>query len=235
MHNHIGVFAAGADAIARGLVFDGVPGRFPKLRFAFLEGGVGYGVMLYSDLISRWIKRNKHAVQDFNPANIDFDLLRTLFASYGGPLVQERLDRVGHQEMKFKAFTADSDTMDPRSIDEFSRTGVERPEDFKRIFESFYFGCEADDPMNSLAFNTKHNPYGARLNAVLSSDIGHWDVPDITEVLEEAYEMVEHGLMNLDDFHDFTFANPARFWTAANPDFFKGTRVEAAVASLFAG
>ena len=37
------------------------------------------------------------------------------------------------------------------------------------------------------------NPFGARLKAIFSSDIGHWDVPDMTEVLEEAYEMVEHG------------------------------------------
>jgi hypothetical protein len=234
MHNHIGAFACGAEAVCRGLLFDGVPRRFPKLNFGFLEGGVGYGVMLYADAISRWKKRNRHAIHDFNPANIDMNLLRQLFATYGGSMVQERLDRVGQQEMKFKAFTADPDTVDPATLDEFARMGIERPEDFKTIFESFYFGCEADDPINATAFNTKANPYGARLNAVLSSDIGHFDVPDITEVLEEAYELVEDGLMDLDDFRDFTFANPARFWTGANPDFFKGTRVEADVAKFLA-
>ena len=29
---------------------------------------------------------------------------------------------------------------------------------------------------------------------MLGSDIGHWDVTDTTEVLPEAYELVENGL-----------------------------------------
>jgi hypothetical protein len=53
----------------------------------------------------------------------------------------------------------------------------------------FYFGCEADDPSNVWAFNARANPLGARLNAIFSSDIGHFDVPDMTEVVPEAYEM----------------------------------------------
>ena len=95
---------------------------------------------------------------------------------------------------------------------------------------SFYFGCEADDPVTSSAFEAKRNPFGVRLNAVFGSDIGHWDVPDMTEVTEEAYEAVEQGLITGDDFRDFVFTNPVGLWTAVNPDFFKGTRVEEAVA-----
>ena len=45
--------------------------------------------------------------------------------------------------------------------------------------------------MTSMAFNTAVNPFGAELNAMMGSDISHWDVPDMTEVLEEAWEMVE--------------------------------------------
>jgi hypothetical protein len=62
--------------------------------------------------------------------------------------------------------------------------------------------------------------------------MGHWDVPDMTEVTEEAYELVEHGLITEDDFRDFVFANPARLWTSMNPDFFKGTAVESDVRPL---
>ena len=36
------------------------------------------------------------------------------------------------------------------------------------------------------------------MKAVFSSDIGHWDVPDMREVVEEAYEMVEHEMMSGD-------------------------------------
>ena len=44
------------------------------------------------------------------------------------------------------------------------------------------------------AFNTAINPFGARLHAMMGSDIAHWDVPDMTEVLEEAWEMVDARL-----------------------------------------
>jgi len=92
----------------------------------------------------------------------------------------------------------------------------------------FYFGCEADDPSNVWAFNTRANPLGARLNAIFSSDIGHFDVPDMTEVVPEAYEMVEDGLASAADFRDFTFANVVRLFGRQNPRFFAGTRVAAA-------
>ena len=42
----------------------------------------------------------------------------------------------------------------------------------------YYFGCEADDRMNATAFG-RANPFGARINAIFSSDIGHFDVPDM--------------------------------------------------------
>jgi hypothetical protein len=75
---------------------------------------------------------------------------------------------------------------------------------------------------------------GARLNALFSSDIGHFDVPDMTEVVPEAHELVEHGLMTDEDFRDFMFENAVRFWGEVNPDFFKGTVVETAAAEVLA-
>ena len=32
------------------------------------------------------------------------------------------------------------------------------------------------------------NPLGARLRAMMGSDISHWDVPDMTEPVADAYE-----------------------------------------------
>jgi hypothetical protein len=61
---------------------------------------------------------------------------------------------------------------------------------------------------------------------MFSSDMGHWDVPDMSGVLGEARELVEHGLIDDEDFRDFVFTNPVRFYTALNPAFFDGTRVE---------
>ena len=88
--------------------------------------------------------------------------------------------------------------------------------------------------MNAWAFNEKANPFGARLNAVFSSDIGHWDVPDMREVLEEAFELVEHDLITQDDFRDFVFTNPVKLFTGMNKDFFKGTSVETEAAKEIA-
>jgi hypothetical protein len=84
------------------------------------------------------------------------------------------------------------------------------------------------------AFNGKVNPLGARLQAIFSSDIEHWDVPDMTEVLEKAYELVEEQIITEADFRDFVFANPASLYAGMNPDFFTGTVVEGAVGSLLA-
>ncbi len=42
--------------------------------------------------------------------------------------------------------------------------------------------------------------------------------------------MVERGFVTEQDFREFTFTNAARLHTRNNPDFFKGTVVEQAVA-----
>jgi hypothetical protein len=88
--------------------------------------------------------------------------------------------------------------------------------------------------MREESLNTKANPVGARRNAIFSSDIGHFDVPDMTEVVPEAHERVEHGLLTDDDVRDCMFANAVRFGREVDPDFFKGTVVEKAAAEVLA-
>jgi len=69
---------------------------------------------------------------------------------------------------------------------------------------------------------------------MFSSDMGHWDVPDMEGIVEEAYELVEESLLSPEDFRDFTFANPVRFYTSANPKFFRGTAIESEAAHVAA-
>jgi len=122
-----------------------------------------------------------------------------------------------------------------KDLDDYSRCRITSKQDFHDLYvKRFYFGCEADDPINAWAFNRKANPMHARLNAFFSSDIGHFDVPDMTEVVPEAYELVEHGLLDDNDFRDFMFTNAVRFWGEVNPDFFKGTVVEKQAAEVLA-
>ena len=217
--NHLSMLGNGQQSLAKSLFLGGVTRRFPGLNFACLEGGVAWAAALYADIVGHWEKRNILALREnLDPGLVDRDLLAEMSAKY----------RPDAPPMGGGLTNRPSEPVD--LLDEFAACGIERPEDIKTLFvDPFYFGCEADDPLTSLAFNTSVNPFGAELKAMIGSDIAHWDVPDMTEVLEEAWEMVDHGWIDEVAFRKFTFENPARFYTGTNPEFFKGTVVESAV------
>ena len=225
VYNHVGNFAWAGEAICRSLFFGGVPQRFPKLRFGFLEGGVAWGANLYSDLLGHYEKRNAEAISHYDPAELDRPLLEMLLREHAMDAVRARADRLDDALLML------SDPEEDRSaIDEFAESGVGSAADIQTIFEKqFFFGCEADDPMNAIAFDRGKIPRNARLRPVFASDIGHWDVPDFRGVLPEAWELVENGHMSLDDFRAFTCDNVVDLMTATNPDFFIGTAVEGLV------
>src|SRR5437773_1246535 len=219
--NHIGHFASAGHAVCKGLFFGGVTRRFPDLNFAFLEGGVGWACMLYADLVGHWEKRNGEAIKSTHPSKLDRARLLEFARKYGREEVAEAVGR-GDGLDETHAMTGGVE-----DVDDYFRCKIEAKQDLKSLFvPRFYFGCEADDPVNAWAFNKKANPMGARLNAIFSSDIGHFDVPDMAEVVPEAYELVEHGLIDDHDFKDFMFTNAVRFWGEVNPDFFRGTVVD---------
>ena len=229
--NHIGNFAAAGEATCRSLFLGGVTARFPELRCAFLEGGVGWAANLYSDLLGHWEKRGKAHIGHYDPNRIDRDRFRELFAKYADPRTAAL---AGSIDEALGVLSDPEESSD--GIDEFAACEIESAEQLRDRFAShFYFGCEADDPMNARAFDTRANPLGARLKAIFSSDIGHWDVPDMRDVLGEAWELVDDGHIDERDFRDFVFANPAEMWAGANPRFFEGTRIADAVAAERAG
>src|SRR6267142_2405757 len=226
-YNHIGHFASAGHAVAKALFFGGVTRRFPDLNFAFLEGGVGWASMLLADLIGHWEKRNPEGLENTKPGNLDRARMLDLATKYGREAVAELVRRGEGLDDNGDGTGGVAD------LDDYSRCGIQTRKDLlDRFAPRFYFGCEADDPTNAWAFNRKMSPMGARLNTLFSSDIGHFDVPDMAGVVPEAYEMVEHGLITDDDFRDFMFENAVRFWGEVNPDFFKGTVVEKAAAEV---
>jgi predicted TIM-barrel fold metal-dependent hydrolase len=225
VHNHLGNFAASADAVCRGLFLGGVPKRFPTLTFAFMEGGVAWARQLYCDLLSHWDKRSWVAVQNYNPATVNRSAFLELSRRYGDKLLEGRAEEILRSYQVFM-----SRGEDPALLDEWAPSRIRSPEEICNIFtQRFYFGCEGDDPLNALAFETKGSPFGARLYALYGSDLGHWDVPDMGEAAHEAYELVEQGVLSEADFRDMVFTNAVKFWTSTNPDFFQGTIVEEAV------
>jgi predicted TIM-barrel fold metal-dependent hydrolase len=225
--NHIGHFAASAEAICKSLFFGGVTRRFPELKFSFLEGGAAWACVLLNDLLSHWEKHGAAALEKFDPENIDHALVRDLFAKYGE-------DYGGRQQSpeSDKSALLWGNTQENRlDLDEFARCEIKRADDIRELFvPQFYFGCEGDDRMTALAYDRRLNPFGAKLNALYSSDLGHFDLPDMRDAAYEAYELLDHEMITQDDFHDFVFGAASRFFTNLNRDFFKGTAVEADVA-----
>ncbi len=226
--NHIGHFAAAGHAVAKALFLGGVTRRFPDLRFGFLEGGVGWACQLFADLIEHWERRGKAGLEYMDPAKLDRALLKSLVEKYQYDDIAAELAR----RDGWPSREEDSLTGGVPVLDDYAACNITRKQDWIDLYATpYYFGCEADDRMNAVAFSNV-NPFGARINAIFSSDVGHFDVPDMRQVLPEAYELVEDGLITADDFRDFTFANAVRLWGAGNSRFFEGTAVARAAAEV---
>jgi predicted TIM-barrel fold metal-dependent hydrolase len=229
MYNHIGTVAAGQEPICKAIFLGGVTRRFPDLHFAFLEGGVAWGAALLSDALGHWEKRNVDEIWKLDPARIDDVMLMDLVARFGDDRVRGLTEEIRAMVLRDKRMPR------PYDIDDFAAIDVSSEEEFVDLFRnSFWFGCEADDSRNAWAFDTAVNPCGVELQIIFGSDIGHWDVPEMSGVVPEAWETVEDGLLTLENFRDFTFTNAVRLHGGMNPDFFTGTRVEAAAARQLA-
>ena len=227
-YNHIGHFAAASEAVCKAVFLGGVTRRFPNLNFAFLEGGVGFACLLYADLIGHWQIRNRHALEEVNPANLNRETLLSLAEEYAPPQMVEAIRAGSGIGSRNDAGT----TGGIDNIDDYAACDISSAEDFKPLFvEPFYFGCEADDSNNAWAFNRENNPGGVEIKTLFGSDIGHFDVQDMSQVVTEAYELVEDGRIDEDGFKRFVFENPVRFWGETNPQFFDGTRVAKAAAA----
>jgi hypothetical protein len=218
MFNHIGNFGASADAFAKALFFGGVLHRFPDLRFAFLECGVGWAAQLVGDLTDRWTKRGAHAIGRLDPSQLDVDEWNRLLDRHGRGMFDDPAVR---------AVMAAQSGQAPADVDDFRDSGVGAPEDISRQFTNLFFGCEADDA--TIPWGYDLDP---PLQAMLGSDIGHWDVSDATDVVPEAWELVEDGKLTRDQFRAFACDNAIRLHGGMNPSFFDGTRVEAYARSL---
>jgi hypothetical protein len=158
-------------------------------------------------------------------------MLQDLFARYGGPVYEAKMAALMNclsTVTPFKTVEELTERERREVIDDFVAAGITSVADLRQQFaDHLYFGCEADDVTTAWAFDPHGNH---RLKPMFSSDVSHFDVVDMTEVLEEAYELVEHGLITEENFREFVFTNAASLHTALNPAFFQGTVVQDAVA-----
>jgi predicted TIM-barrel fold metal-dependent hydrolase len=222
VYNHVGGLGASHESLCKSLFLSGVTKRFPTLRFGFLEGGVAWACSLLGDLVGHWEKRNAAAIRSLDPDRLDVDALLALFDRYGD-------DRVRAGLTELRAYFSRPSAR-PEQLDEFAAAALDSVATLcDRFVPNFYFGCEADDRLVAWAFAERINPGGARLRPIFGSDISHWDVPDMTEPVEEAYELVADGLIGEEEFRELMFLNPARLHAGMNPEFFAGTVCEQAV------
>lgn len=232
MNNHIGHFADGSQAFAKALFFGGVTKRFPQLRVGMLEGGADWGAHVYIHLVDRFSKRNIKGLQNYNPDLTNASELFELFERFGGEITQGySLDKEELTKTVLgSSFSRHSRQPVGSELEDFAAAGIETIEDIReRWVNNFFFGSESDDRTIAAAFNDKANPLGIKINAIYSSDVGHWDVPDLTAPLAESWDLVKEGVISEADFKSYVFANPYKFYTEANPDFFKGTAIESKV------
>jgi len=192
-----------------------------------MEGGVSWACQLCFDLIEHWEKRRRAGLQ--YPSATNVAELRRLIERYGDQRLKASADALMNNLDAFRPECSIEELSRPEHVtDDFEPAAINSKEDVRSVFENnFYFGCEADDRATMWAFDRRT---GVRLRPVFSSDFTHFDVPDFSDVIPEAFELVEKGFITDQDFREFTFVNAARLHTRNNPDFFKGTVVEQAVA-----
>lgn len=220
--NHVLGHAELQEQLCRSLVFGGVPIRFPKLPFLFMEGGVGWALSLLAALEEHWEKRSARGLSAYDPSKLDVERLGDLLRSHGlPPQPAQMLEREGDQAWV---------------RDEFADAGIDEEEDLAPIFgEQFFFGCESDDAGVHRALDGRGNPMQTTLRPMFSSDIGHWDVPRLIDVVPQSRHLVNRGLLDDAGYRRFAFEEVVRAHTRLNPDFFVGTTVEEPVARFTRG
>jgi predicted TIM-barrel fold metal-dependent hydrolase len=219
VYNHIGGLAHAHEALCKALFMGGVYRRFPDLRFGYLEGGVMWGASLLADMLGHWEKRGSHAIDELDPDRLDVDAVMALLHTYGTDDVIANAGRI--QDFLERRPGR------PAETDEFARAQVRTAADIiGPLAGRSFFGCEADDPLVPLAFQLRlaHRP--VTLRPMLGTDVGHWDAPVMDQVVPEAFEAVDEGRMDPDQFEAFVFTNAVRLHGSLNPSFFDGTACE---------
>jgi predicted TIM-barrel fold metal-dependent hydrolase len=224
MYNHIGSFAAMMYPLCKSLFLGGVTKRFPDVNFAFMECGVAWASSLLADTVEHWERRNITALREhYDPSKLDRAALVALARQYGQGLVP---DGLSDDELSAMLGSVLLTGLPPDNPDEFSALGIDDEEELRDLFvNTFYFGCESDDRTAAFAYSDA-NAFGAHLKPMFSSDISHFDVPEMSKVMPSAHSLLRDGLMTEAQFRDFMFENAVRLHGGPNPDFFKGTAIE---------
>ena len=223
--NHVGMHSRALSTTAKSLFMGGVPFRFPGLRFSFLEAGVMWALDLVGSVLEHMSKRSVFEMASRDPQRLDRRALVELLDHHLADGERERIcRRFGSLAEVVDDLATYTDTA-PDNKDDFVHMGDGDPAHAAdRFADAFYFGCEADD--GNVALALARNSAAARsLRCCFSSDIGHWDVADMSGVLNEAWELVDESRLTSEEFRDFACDNAVRMFTDLDPEFFVDTAV----------
>jgi hypothetical protein len=144
---------------------------------AVIGGDVGCASQLF-DLIEHWERRSAKALERMHPDKLDRAKLMSLVEKYGYSDIAAALRERGGLPDPEQAYL----TGGVENIDDFSACKITRKEDRVDLYaKPYYFACEADDRMNATAFG--RHPFGSKLNAIFSSDIGHLDFRELSKLV----------------------------------------------------
>ncbi len=189
--NHIGNFAAGTEAVCRSLFFGGVPTPLPGAAASPSSRAAWRGRATCSPTSSATTRSaTATAIAHYDPRNLDRAQLERAASPRYGPsgLIAERRDRLDET----LGFLSDPDE-DPADLDEFAASGIGSVGGHRRgVHRAVLLRLRGRRPDERHGLRQPPSTrQGARLRAMFASDIGHWDVPDFTGVLPEAWELVE--------------------------------------------
>jgi hypothetical protein len=230
--NHIGAHAFAMAELSRSLLMGGVLQRVPNLTIGLLEGGVSWACDMVPSVEDHWKKRGLDALlRNLDPSKLDEAVFQEQLADanlachkrFG---VDQIIPQRGNFTTSTSLGTESWSQYDNDQLDEWKLSGIgAKGEATKAFSKAFFFGCEGDDRTLARTFDDRRKGY-EYLKPIYGSDIGHYDVPSMKEVLSEAFELVEDGLIEPNDFEDFVYNNPVEFWTRHAPTFFSGTIIE---------
>ena len=229
VYNHIGHFAAAGHAVSKAIFLGGVTRRFPELRFAFLEGGVGWACQLFGDLIEHWERRNAQGAGAHGPAQA-----RSRAADEPGREV--RRCRHGGGASRARRLARPRPGPDRRRrrsrrllrVQDHPQAGLDRP-----LRHAVLFRLRGRRPDQRLGLRQGQS---VRLEAQRDLQLGHRPLRRDRHARSAARGLrAGRGRADQpDNFRDFTFANAVHLWGTQNPRFFEGTAVAAAAAAELA-
>ena len=207
---------AADEGTCRSLVFGGVPRRFPNLRFAFQEGGVGWAAALLAECSATGRSAaSTPSSTTTRPASTG-TLLRRLFDE-----LRDRRHRGPARPARRRTRMLSEPDELACDVDEFARVAASRVSTTcSTLHRPILLRLRSRRSDERPGVHAGLNPAERQLPAVFASDVGHWDVRDMRGVLARGVRAGRGRAVNEASSGPSSSRTRSACWAGANPDFF---------------